>query len=88
MRKQNVFETLQGKKQQLLLATQVRPVMAGSASLITAGWLCRAIQVHVFVHLQVCKMILKIDDGELRLLAAILMTSIGNIVAVLLMTAT
>jgi chaperonin GroEL (HSP60 family) len=26
MRKQNVFETLQGKKQQLLLATQVRLV--------------------------------------------------------------
>lgn len=29
MRKQNVFETLQGKKQQLLLATQVRLVTAG-----------------------------------------------------------
>ena len=28
MRKQNVFETLQGKKQQLLLATQVRLVAA------------------------------------------------------------
>ena len=28
MRKQNVFETLEGKKQQLLLATQVRLVRA------------------------------------------------------------
>jgi hypothetical protein len=32
MRKQNVFETLQGKKQQLLLATQVRLVRAGDIS--------------------------------------------------------
>ena len=32
MRKQNVFETLQGKKQQLLLATQVRLVTAGGSS--------------------------------------------------------
>lgn len=85
MRKQNVFETLQGKKQQLLLATQVRPQASTRGRHVSAcfGWtIAMTCWLHpwtplqcLVIHLanrvwlllaQVCKMILKIDDGELR----------------------
>lgn len=39
MRKQNVFETLQGKKQQLLLATQVQYVPSAALEVsVPGGW--------------------------------------------------